>query len=407
MPDAMELLARSLRAGHTLSGTLDLVSQEIPAPLGTEMRITYDEQKLGLSMTQAFRRMGERVASQDLRYCVTAVIIQSETGGNLAEILENIGLIIRDRLKLKGKVQGLTAEGRFSALILSLLPFVTFLALYVINRAYVMTLFHDPLGIQIVNGRDRQYQHRHLYHEENGIHQGLKEHRMTVLFWVIAIASFGTIAFLTYGVLSYYDSRKVMRDRFRSAPSDAMPLIYRGEANSFKKRFLNWVSSLGTYAVDEKQDDSALRQSLIQAGFRHPKGTAIYFGLRFLLALLLPVLYLAANVMNGVLSRGNLLVCFLLAAGGFYVVPYLLKFLTRRRQDRIDRALPDVLDLLIVCMEAGLSLQATINRVSDEVKNISTDLYRELQLTNAELRTGISPGVGPEKPWGADRRAEC
>ncbi len=216
---------------------------------------------------------------------------------------------------------------------------------------------------------------------------------MTVLFWVIALASFGTIAFLTYGVLSYYDSRKVMRDRFKSAPADTMPLIYRGEDNSLKKRFLNWVSSLGTYAVDEKQDDSSLRQSLIQAGFRHPKGTAIYFGLRFLLALLLPVLYLLANVMHGVLSRGNLMVCFLLAGAGFYIVPYLLKFITRRRQDRIDKSLPDVLDLLIVCMEAGLSLQATINRVSDEVKNISADLYKELQLTNAELRTGISREV--------------
>jgi tight adherence protein B len=146
MPDAMELLARSLRAGHTLSGTLDLVSQEIPAPLGAEMRITFEEQRLGLSMPQAFRRMGERVASQDLRYFVTAVIIQTETGGNLSEILENIGTIIRDRLKLKGKVQGLTAEGRFSALILSLLPFVTFLALYLVNGEYVLTLFRDPLG---------------------------------------------------------------------------------------------------------------------------------------------------------------------------------------------------------------------------------------------------------------------
>jgi tight adherence protein C len=216
---------------------------------------------------------------------------------------------------------------------------------------------------------------------------------MTVLFWVIAIASFATIAFLTYGVLSYYGSRKVIRDRFSNASTDAMPLIYRGEVNSFKKRFLNWISSLGHFATDNKEDDSKLRQSLIQAGFRHPKGTAIYFGLRFLLALLLPVLYLLANVMHGVLNRGNLLACFLLAGAGFYIVPYLLKFLTSRRQDRIDKALPDVLDLLIVCMEAGLSLQATINRVSDEVMNISTDLYRELQLTNAELRTGISREV--------------
>jgi tight adherence protein B len=152
MPDAMELLARSLKAGHTLSGTLDLVSQEIPGPLGTEMRITFEEQKLGLSMPQAFRRMGERVASQDLRYFVTAVIIQSETGGNLSEILENIGLIIRERLKLKGKVKGLTAEGRFSALILSLLPFLTFLALYLLNRSYIMTMFMDPLGPKMLTG---------------------------------------------------------------------------------------------------------------------------------------------------------------------------------------------------------------------------------------------------------------
>jgi len=152
MPDAMELLARSLRAGHTLQGTLDLVSQEVPGPLGIEMRVTFEEQKLGLSMPQAFRRMGERVASQDLRFFVTAVIIQSETGGNLSEILENIGLIIRDRLKLKGKVKGLTAEGRFSALILSLLPFVTFLALYLANREYVMTLFRDPAGPKLLTG---------------------------------------------------------------------------------------------------------------------------------------------------------------------------------------------------------------------------------------------------------------
>jgi tight adherence protein C len=216
---------------------------------------------------------------------------------------------------------------------------------------------------------------------------------MTGLFWVIATASFATVAFLTYGVLSYFNSRKMVRDRFKKVSTDMMPLVYRGEDNGFKKQFLNWISSLGHYAKDGKEDDSKLRQSLIQAGFRHPKGTAIYFGLRFLLALLLPVLYLLANVMNGVMNRGNLLFCFLLAGSGFYVGPYLLRFITSRRQDRIDKALPDVLDLLIVCMESGLSLQATLNRVSDEVKGISMDLYKELQLTNAELKTGISREV--------------
>jgi tight adherence protein C len=213
---------------------------------------------------------------------------------------------------------------------------------------------------------------------------------MTELFLIIALASFATVALLTYGILSYYNSRKMVRDRFKPVPTDAMPLIYRGEVNSFKKQILDWVSSLGNYAVNENGDNSQLRQSLIQAGFRHPKATAIFFGIRLLLAILLPVLYLTANAINGVLSRGNLLVCFMLSGAGFYSIPYLLRFAITRRQDRIDKALPDVLDLLIVCMEAGLSLQATINRVSDEVQSISIDLYKELQLTNAELRTGIT-----------------
>lgn len=150
MPEAMDLLARSLRAGHTLPSTLELVSQEIPAPLGKEMRICYEEQRLGLSVSQALRRMSERVASQDLRYFVTAVLIQAETGGNLAEILENIGTLIRERLKLKGKVLALSAEGRFSALVLMGLPVVIFLVLYFINRAYIMVLLTDPMGTKIL-----------------------------------------------------------------------------------------------------------------------------------------------------------------------------------------------------------------------------------------------------------------
>jgi len=216
---------------------------------------------------------------------------------------------------------------------------------------------------------------------------------MTGLLWVIAMASFATVAFLTYGLLSYYNSRKVVRDRFKKASIDAMPLIYREEARGLKKQFLDWISSLGKYAMSEKEDMSKLRQTLIQAGFRHSKGPALYFGIRILVAVLPPLVYLLANAMDGVLTKGNLLTCFLLAGGGFYVVPYGLQYLTRRRQDRIDKALPDVLDLLIVCMEAGLSLQATINRVSDEVRGISVDLYKELQLTNAELRTGINREV--------------
>lgn len=146
MPEAMELLARSLRAGHALPSSIELAAKEIPHPLGTELKIVYEEQRLGLGLNAALKRLGERVDSQDLQYFITAVMLQSETGGNLAEVMENLGSLIRQRLKLKGKIQALTAEGRFSALILTLLPFVVFAALTVLSRNYLDTLFTDPAG---------------------------------------------------------------------------------------------------------------------------------------------------------------------------------------------------------------------------------------------------------------------
>jgi tight adherence protein B len=150
MPDVMELLARSLRAGHTLPSAMELAGKETPDPLGTELRTAYEEQRLGLSLSDALRHVVERVASRDFRYFVTAVLIQAETGGNLAEIMEKIGYLIRDRLRVKGKIRGLTAEGRLSALILGVLPFAMFVILYVIHKKYVMTLFVDPWGKKLL-----------------------------------------------------------------------------------------------------------------------------------------------------------------------------------------------------------------------------------------------------------------
>lgn len=152
MPEAMELLARSLRAGHAMPSSIELAGKEIPNPLGGEMKTVYEEQRLGLSIAAALKRMGERVASQDLQYFVTAVMLQTETGGNLAEIMENIGYLIRERLKLKGKIQALTAEGRLSAIILALLPFIVFAALSVLSRRYVDTLFSEPVGLYLMGG---------------------------------------------------------------------------------------------------------------------------------------------------------------------------------------------------------------------------------------------------------------
>jgi len=152
MPGGMDLLSRSLRAGHTLQSAMEMASAEIGSPLGVEMKIAFEEQRLGLGLNKALHRMADRVASQDLRFFVTAVSIQSETGGNLAEIMENIGKLIRARLQLKGKIQGLTAEGRFSALILAMLPVGIFLILYFVNPDYIMLLLTDSQGNRLLMG---------------------------------------------------------------------------------------------------------------------------------------------------------------------------------------------------------------------------------------------------------------
>ncbi len=150
MPDVMELLARSMRAGHTLPSAMELASSETPHPLGTELRMAYEEQRLGISLADALQHMVGRVDCRDLRYFVTAVLIQTETGGNLAEIMEKIGSLIRERIRVKGKIRGLTAEGRLSATVLGGLPFAMFIILYIIHKSYVMTLFVDPWGKRLL-----------------------------------------------------------------------------------------------------------------------------------------------------------------------------------------------------------------------------------------------------------------
>jgi tight adherence protein B len=153
MPDAMELLARSLRAGHTLPSALELVGKEMPDPMGNEMTIAHEEQQYGMSTSEALLHMLERVESLDLRYFTAAVLIQQETGGNLAELMENIARVIRGRLNFKSKVKSLTAMGRISTTIMIIAPILAFFGLMVIAPYYEKALVVNPMGrIMLVVG---------------------------------------------------------------------------------------------------------------------------------------------------------------------------------------------------------------------------------------------------------------
>ena len=149
LPDAADLIARALRAGHSFPAALGMVGEELPDPLGGEFALAFDEINYGVSMNDALLNMVNRVPVEDLRYFVIAVLIQREAGGNLAEILGCIAGIIRERLKLLGKVRVLSAEGRLSAWVLGVLPFAILGLLSVLNPGYITVFWKDPAGVQL------------------------------------------------------------------------------------------------------------------------------------------------------------------------------------------------------------------------------------------------------------------
>lgn len=146
LPEALDLVARALRAGQALSGALKMVADEMDDPIGDEFDKTLNEINFGVGVPEALKNLANRVDCLDLKFFVIAVVIQRETGGNLAEILENIARIIRERFKLHGRIRILAAEGKLSAIILTGLPFITAFVLFLANPEYIKILIRDPFG---------------------------------------------------------------------------------------------------------------------------------------------------------------------------------------------------------------------------------------------------------------------
>lgn len=152
LPEALEMLSRSLRAGHSLGAGFGLIADEMQNPLATEFGRCFEEQNLGVSLEQSLDSMTKRIPNLDLRFFATAVILQRQTGGDLAEILDKIGRLVRARYRLAGQIAALTGEGRLSGIVLLALPPGLFVMMLFMNREYVMKLFHDPMGQWMLGG---------------------------------------------------------------------------------------------------------------------------------------------------------------------------------------------------------------------------------------------------------------
>ena len=146
LPDAIDLMARSLRTGHSMNASIEMIAEQSLEPLSSEFLQVFKQQRLGVHFRDALLQMGSRVPSQDLHFLITAILVQKETGGDLTEILDRTSHVIRDRVRIEGEVRTRTAQGRLTGWILSLLPVIMLVLINFVNPGYSAILFHDPTG---------------------------------------------------------------------------------------------------------------------------------------------------------------------------------------------------------------------------------------------------------------------
>jgi tight adherence protein B len=146
LPDAIDLMSRALKAGHSIGSAVEMIAQEVSSPVGPEFRRLFEEQNFGLPMREAMLNLASRVPIADLRFLVTAILVQKETGGNLVEVLDKTAAVLRDRIRLMGQLRVYTAQGRLTGWILCILPFVIFGVMSILNRQYARILIENPLG---------------------------------------------------------------------------------------------------------------------------------------------------------------------------------------------------------------------------------------------------------------------
>lgn len=152
LPEAVDLMSRGLRAGHSISAVLEMVGTEISDPVGFEFRALAKEQALGLPMREAVMNLVERMPRDDMRFLATAVLLQKESGGNLAQILDKTSAVVRERARLRGQLRIYTAQGRITGWILGFAPFAMFGLISLVNHEYEKILFTDPFGLHMVYG---------------------------------------------------------------------------------------------------------------------------------------------------------------------------------------------------------------------------------------------------------------
>ena len=374
-PEAIDTLARAVRAGHAFTTALELIASEIGEPVASEFRKLFEEQKFGMPVRDALINLTERVPLVDVKFFVTAVMLQRETGGNLAEILDNLSYVIRERFKIMRQVRVHTAQGRLTMMLLMGLP-----PLIVIGHAgHESPIYPAPVcrSHRPHSDRGRHYlADDRLFcdpedHSDSGVAYGTG---------TVAIVLFLTIAAVVFSFgAAVYAPSSVIGSRLRAL---GLQKSQRPLKPAFKERLEQALDPLSKALPLSPSDVSRTRTWLIQAGYRENRHLTIYVGSRVLLALLGMIVVIAVS---GVQS---LLLMIGVGGLGFFIPRFILKRMIRNRQRRITLALPDALDLTVICVEVGLALDQALMRVGEDLRHAHPELSDEFHLVNLEMRAG-------------------
>jgi tight adherence protein C len=211
---------------------------------------------------------------------------------------------------------------------------------------------------------------------------------MILIIWATV---FITFFLATYGIVMAWNRRQRVQLRVleEGSVSGSSLLRPKEQPSTLRELWIRWLTYSGQWALPDLEKVSEMRKDLIKAGYRHPQAPAVYLGLRILAAFGLALPFVLYMTIHGRLNPATLAIAFALVIFGFFLVSKILAVKIRHRQERLDRSLPDIIDLFVISMEAGLSLNAALQRVSEEIQGVYRDFADELHITAGELRAGI------------------
>ena len=353
LPDAFDLMARVIRAGQTMNQAMLAVVDEFPHPISVEFNLCYEQQNLGLPPDEAYQDLARRTDLVEVKIFVMASMVQRQTGGNLAELMEKLSVMLRDRFRIQGVVKSLTAEGRMQALLLMALPPVMFFMMFALNPAYM---------------------------------------RQSLLISLLTAFGVGgavcLLMLLVPNRLAKLDDRlKRIGDKGGPPPP---PTVDRSAVTRLARQALPKVGN--ALVPEDEEQRTRLQTKLYHAGFYGQQTMKVFLGVKMLIMMIPLLVGVIAGAAGLVPLMKGILGGVYIGGLGLILPGYWLSTKKKKRQIRFRRALPDALDILVICIEGGLTLAAALKRVSAGLRTVHPELSREMDIVQREIQLGRSPG---------------